>query len=59
MIVDGKRYTVTLVDLPCVIDTHKTLDRRTFYKSADIHQVRRSFLCEIFEDETLLMSFMA
>lgn len=37
---DGKEYTVTLVDLPCVVESWKTLDRSIFYKSADVHQVR-------------------
>lgn len=40
MLYEGKKYPLTLVDLPCVIESHKTLDRRTFYKSADVHQVR-------------------
>ncbi|XP_003741840.1 transcription initiation factor TFIID subunit 7 [Galendromus occidentalis] len=26
-------------DLPCVIESHKTLDRKTFYKTADISQI--------------------
>lgn len=26
-------------DLPCVIESHKTLDRRTFYKTADVAQI--------------------
>jgi transcription initiation factor TFIID subunit 7 len=39
MTFEGKKYPVTLVDLPCVIESNKTLDRRTFYKSADVHQM--------------------
>ncbi|OQR72074.1 transcription initiation factor TFIID subunit 7-like, partial [Tropilaelaps mercedesae] len=26
-------------DLPCVIESHKTLDRKTFYKTADVSQI--------------------
>lgn len=40
MVIDGKNYNVTLVDLPCIVESWKTLDRILFYKSADIHQVR-------------------
>lgn len=32
-----------LVDLPCVIGSLKTLDRKTFYKTADVSQVWTSF----------------
>lgn len=28
-----------VVDLPCLIESHKTLDRKTFYKTADICQI--------------------
>lgn len=28
-----------LVDLPCVIESHKTVDNKSFYKTADICQV--------------------
>lgn len=28
-----------VVDLPCIIESHKTLDRKTFYKTADICQM--------------------
>ena len=31
-------YKVTLADLPTVVETHKTLDGKTFYKSADVGQ---------------------
>lgn len=33
-----------LVDLPCVIGSLKTLDKKTFYKTADVSQVWMSFL---------------
>ena len=29
-----------LVDLPCIIESHRTFDRRQFYKVQDISQVR-------------------
>jgi len=39
----GLMTTVTvllqLVDLPCIIESHKTTDRKTLYKTADISQV--------------------
>jgi len=28
-----------LVDLPCIIESLKTIDKKTFYKTADICQV--------------------
>ena len=30
--------------LPCVVETHKTLNKETFYKSGDIGQVGHSFM---------------
>lgn len=36
---DGKTYPARLVDLPCVVETQKTLDRRTFFKSGDVGQM--------------------
>lgn len=38
-IVDGKEYPASLMDLPCLVETHKTADKRTFYKSGDLHQM--------------------
>lgn len=37
--VDGTAYPASLMDLPCLVETHKTADKRTFYKSGDLHQV--------------------
>ncbi|CAN8063465.1 unnamed protein product [Agarophyton chilense] len=37
--IDGKQYPASLMDLPCIVETHKTADKRTFYKSGDLHQV--------------------
>eukprot|EP00178_Gracilaria_changii_P009355 TRINITY_DN273_c0_g1_i1.p1 TRINITY_DN273_c0_g1~~TRINITY_DN273_c0_g1_i1.p1 ORF type:complete len:355 (-),score=99.84 TRINITY_DN273_c0_g1_i1:1511-2575(-) len=37
--IDGKDYPASLLDLPCIVETHKTADKRTFYKSGDLHQV--------------------
>lgn len=34
-----ERYAATLHDLPAIVESHKTADKRTYYKSADIHQV--------------------
>eukprot|EP00177_Eucheuma_denticulatum_P001942 GFKZ01003465.1.p1 GENE.GFKZ01003465.1~~GFKZ01003465.1.p1 ORF type:complete len:394 (+),score=104.14 GFKZ01003465.1:2697-3878(+) len=36
--VDGTPYPATLMDFPTLVETHKTADKRTFYKSGDIHQ---------------------
>ncbi|KAI9314491.1 TAFII55 protein conserved region-domain-containing protein [Dichotomocladium elegans] len=36
---DGKRYDTTLVDLPTIIESQKTLDNKQFYKIADISQM--------------------
>lgn len=34
-----KQYAATLVDLPCIIESMKSWDRRGWYKSADISQM--------------------
>lgn len=36
---DGVEFNCSLVDLPTYIETHKTYDNITFYKSADVHQM--------------------
>ncbi|XP_070553985.1 transcription initiation factor TFIID subunit 7-like [Ptychodera flava] len=36
---EGDAYAAKLVDLPCTIESHKTTDRKTFYKTADIAQM--------------------
>lgn len=33
------RYRVVQANAPCVIEVHKTLDNKSFYKSGDIGQV--------------------
>lgn len=38
---DGKKYDTTLVDLPTIIESQKTLDNKQFYKIADICQVSK------------------
>jgi len=42
--VDNVSLAAKLVDLPCVIGSLKTLDRKSFYKTADVSQVWTSFL---------------
>eukprot|EP00026_Physarum_polycephalum_P008248 Phypoly_transcript_08328.p1 GENE.Phypoly_transcript_08328~~Phypoly_transcript_08328.p1 ORF type:complete len:456 (+),score=143.08 Phypoly_transcript_08328:100-1467(+) len=37
--VGRKKYDAYLVDLPCIVESHKTLDKTTYYKSADIGQM--------------------
>ena len=36
---DGWTMPAKIVDLPCVIESHKTLDKKNFYKTADICQL--------------------
>jgi len=40
---DGEPLTISVKDLPTLIETHKTLDMKTFYKTADIGQI---LICE-------------
>lgn len=44
---DGKKYDTTLVDLPTIIESQKTLDNKQFYKIADICQVSGWLGCSI------------
>lgn len=37
--VDSMEFHAKLVDLPCVVESHKTMDRKTFYKTGDVCQV--------------------
>ena len=37
---DGRKYDLQVVDLPTVIESQKTLDKKQFYKVADISQVK-------------------
>jgi transcription initiation factor TFIID subunit 7 len=37
--IEGQDYKLSLLDLPCVVETHKTLDMRSYYKSGDIGQM--------------------
>ncbi|KAI5181906.1 transcription initiation factor TFIID subunit 7 [Nematocida sp. AWRm80] len=36
---EGKTYTGYITDLPCIVESHKTLDNRQFIKIADISRV--------------------
>lgn len=36
---DGVPYPASLLDLPCLAETHKYTEKRTFYKSGDIGQM--------------------
>ncbi|PFX29969.1 transcription initiation factor TFIID subunit 7-like isoform X1 [Stylophora pistillata] len=36
---DGAALSAKLVDLPCIIESHKTVDNRSLYKTADICQM--------------------
>uniref|UniRef100_UPI00358E7E8C transcription initiation factor TFIID subunit 7 isoform X2 n=1 Tax=Myxine glutinosa TaxID=7769 RepID=UPI00358E7E8C len=37
--VDGVPLSARLVDLPCIVESLKTIDKKTFYKTADICQM--------------------
>lgn len=39
MLVDGEKLPMRLADLPCVIETHKTVDRVGFFKTGDVGQM--------------------
>ena len=41
--VDSMEFSAKLVDLPCIVESHKTIDRKTFYKTGDICQVTLTF----------------
>uniref|UniRef100_A0A0V0J2S3 UPF0586 protein C9orf41 n=2 Tax=Schistocephalus solidus TaxID=70667 RepID=A0A0V0J2S3_SCHSO len=44
---NGQVYRGVLLDLPCIIESLKTTDRKTFYKTADISQI---MICSQSED---------
>lgn len=46
---DGWVLPAKLVDLPTIIETHKTLDNKNFYKTSDIAQI---LICKEEADET-------
>ncbi|KAI7848484.1 TAFII55 protein conserved region-domain-containing protein [Circinella umbellata] len=37
--IGGRKYDTTLVDLPTIIESQKTFDKKQFYKTADISQM--------------------
>ncbi|KAK2952374.1 putative transcription initiation factor TFIID subunit 7 [Blattamonas nauphoetae] len=37
--IDNQRYPATLVNLPCIIESQKSFDNKTFFKTADISQM--------------------
>ena len=45
---DNEIFKARLVDLPCIIESLKTLDKKTFYKSSDICQM---LVCKANDDE--------
>lgn len=40
--VDRVPLACKLVDLPCMIESLKTVDKKTFYKTADVCQVKHN-----------------
>ena len=36
---DGQEMRAKLMDLPTVVESHKTIDKKTFYKTAEISQL--------------------
>ncbi|KAF3928019.1 hypothetical protein AA313_de0201028 [Arthrobotrys entomopaga] len=50
----GKMYSATLVDLPCIIESNKTIDKgKNIFKTADISQMLLVGDRLIFEDQAL------
>ena len=47
---DNEIFKAKLVDLPCIIESLKTLDKKTFYKSSDICQM---LVCKANDDDKL------
>ena len=41
-------YSSKLVDLPCIVESQKTLDNKNLFKVADICQVYSASSCSIF-----------
>ena len=38
MVVDGERLPMRVADLPCVVETHKTVDNVCYFKTGDVGQ---------------------
>jgi len=53
--VRGRLYAAALVDLPCIIESSKTVDKKNIYKTADICQVCE-YLHRSFINDTLLLN---
>ncbi|GAO51740.1 hypothetical protein G7K_5833-t1 [Saitoella complicata NRRL Y-17804] len=51
----GHLYSAKLVDLPTIIESHKTLDKKSLYKTADICQML--IVGERIEDENTVLAF--
>lgn len=45
---DGWTLSAKIVDLPAIVECHKTLDKKNFYKTADISQM---MICKEEADE--------
>lgn len=43
--VDRVPLACKLVDVPCMIESMKTVDKKTFYKTADVCQVKKKKYC--------------
>lgn len=39
VVYDGQMYNAKLYDLPCIVESYKTTDKKTFYKTADVSQI--------------------
>lgn len=37
--IDDRYLYAKVIDLPCIIESHKTIDKKSFYKTADICQM--------------------
>lgn len=46
LIINENMIPLKLVDLPCILESLKTVDRKLFFKTADIHQMFLSYVPE-------------
>lgn len=51
--VDRVPLACKLVDLPCMIESLKTVDKKTFYKTADVCQVKCTSAIMVIPEVTL------
>ncbi|OLL26521.1 Transcription initiation factor TFIID subunit 7 [Neolecta irregularis DAH-3] len=52
----GHVYAAKLVDLPCIIESNKTFDKKNFYKTADISQEQMLLVGDRIEHEDTVLA---